>query len=70
MQCSPDDGQCPCKPGVTGQYCDACDETSWDFGLAGCKDCQCRPDGSLNNTARCDAATGNCFCKQNVEGKV
>jgi len=69
QQCNPEDGQCPCKPGVTGQYCERCDETHWDFGLAGCKDCQCRPDGSLNNTARCDAATGNCFCKQNVEGQ-
>ena len=69
-QCSPEDGQCPCKPGVTGQYCEACEPTHFNFGPAGCEDCQCRPDGSLNNTPKCDPVTANCECKQNVEGKI
>ena len=69
-QCSPEDGQCPCKEGVTGQYCDACKETHWNFGITGCEDCQCRPDGSLNNTPSCDPVTANCNCKQNVEGII
>ena len=67
QQCA-DDGQCECKPGVTGQQCDACDDTSWDFGPSGCTDCNCLPEGSFNNTPKCDPSNGNCMCKQNVEG--
>ena len=68
LQCSPD-GQCDCKPGVTGPKCDMCEPTHWDFTELGCKDCGCRREGSLDNEPNCDPLDGQCFCKQNVEGK-
>lgn len=68
LQCSTD-GQCECKPGVTGPKCDQCEANHWDFGSLGCKPCGCLEEGSLDNTPQCDEATGECFCKQNVEGQ-
>ena len=68
LQCTPD-GQCDCKPGVTGPKCDMCEPTHWDFTAIGCKDCGCRREGSLENEPNCDPLNGQCYCKQNVEGK-
>ena len=30
--------------------------------------CSCNVLGTLNNSQTCDQQTGNCFCKQNIEG--
>ena len=68
LQCS-DSGQCDCKPGVTGEKCDRCDANYWNFNSFGCETCGCYPEGSFENIAACDATDGNCYCKQNVEGK-
>ncbi|XP_059094696.1 laminin subunit gamma-1-like isoform X3 [Tigriopus californicus] len=68
LQCSPE-GQCECKPGVTGPKCDQCEANYWNFGSLGCQSCGCYPDGSANNNPNCDTMTGDCYCKQNVEGQ-
>ena len=63
------DGNCNCKPGVTGQNCDECEINHWNFGPFGCESCGCKIGGSLNNVPQCDSDTGQCVCKPNVEGK-
>ncbi|BFZ20658.1 hypothetical protein BsWGS_23697 [Bradybaena similaris] len=68
LQCD-GSGQCPCKPGVTGQRCDRCLPNYFDFSDVGCRPCDCVPAGSVNNVPRCDSRSGLCSCKENVEGR-
>ncbi|XP_033116359.1 laminin subunit gamma-1-like [Anneissia japonica] len=68
LQCGVN-GQCVCKPGVGGQMCDQCLPNFYDFGITGCRSCNCLPAGSLNNQASCNIATGDCTCKLNVEAR-
>ncbi|CAD5229337.1 unnamed protein product [Bursaphelenchus okinawaensis] len=67
-QCD-EQGQCTCKPGVTGERCDQCKNGFYDFSASGCKDCHCELAGSDQNTPRCSASDGRCACKANVEGQ-
>ncbi|MCP9257374.1 Laminin-like protein lam-2 [Dirofilaria immitis] len=68
MQCD-EYGQCPCKAGIGGQFCDHCISGYYDFSISGCKNCLCDKAGSLNNEPMCDSETGSCSCKSNVEGQ-
>jgi len=71
LQCSME-GKCECKPGVVGDKCDKCEVNYWAFPTGadqGCQACNCLVEGSLHNTPNCDVNTGNCDCKQNVEGQ-
>lgn len=68
LQCN-SEGKCQCKPGVTGDKCDRCDNNFYDFGQNGCKECGCSVAGSLENRASCNSTTGICSCKENVEGR-
>ncbi|WAR30636.1 LAMC1-like protein [Mya arenaria] len=68
LQCD-DSGQCQCKPGVTGQTCDQCQDNYYDFSIYGCRPCGCIAEGSLNNKPKCDSSTGACMCKEFVEGQ-
>ena len=43
-----------------------CDEGHYDFSITGCKQCDCSSIGGSN---LCDADTGECRCKENVEGE-
>ncbi|XP_055994419.1 laminin subunit alpha-3 [Sorex fumeus] len=51
--CSPEGGQCPCRPGVTGRQCSRCQMGY--FGFPHCKPCSC--GGRL-----CEETTGRCLC--------
>lgn len=68
LQCDAS-GQCHCKPGVTGDKCDRCQANYFDFGITGCRPCQCLAAGSSNNRPDCISETGDCRCKENVEGQ-
>ncbi|XP_071947989.1 laminin subunit gamma-1-like [Antedon mediterranea] len=68
LQCS-SNGQCVCKPGVGGLRCDQCLPNYYDFGITGCRACNCYGDGSLGNQEDCNSNSGDCSCKQNVEGR-
>jgi laminin gamma 1 len=68
QQCN-SEGQCECKPGVTGERCDQCKPGFYDFSPSGCKDCHCEAAGSWNNQPQCSPYSGDCQCKSNVEGQ-
>jgi coxsackievirus/adenovirus receptor len=68
LQCN-SEGRCQCKPGVTGEKCDHCEDNYYDFSNQGCKPCGCNAAGSLGNRPRCDPYSGICQCKENVEGR-
>ncbi|GBP01913.1 Laminin subunit gamma-1 [Eumeta japonica] len=68
LQCNAE-GKCQCKPGVTGDKCDACAPNHYDFTSQGCKPCGCSESGSYGNIPQCDPVTGVCICKKNVEAQ-
>uniref|UniRef100_A0A8D0LAX1 Laminin subunit alpha 3 n=1 Tax=Sphenodon punctatus TaxID=8508 RepID=A0A8D0LAX1_SPHPU len=63
-ECDKNDGQCTCRPGITGRQCDHCAPGS--YGFPDCVSCNCNTDGTEPNV--CDPQTGACLCKENVEG--
>lgn len=68
-ECASGSGQCACRPNVVGIACDACAPGFFATQLsAGCQPCQCNAAGTVGGGATCDAATGACTCKTNVQG--
>ncbi|XP_067324319.1 laminin subunit alpha-5 isoform X1 [Anolis sagrei] len=64
--CDPRTGQCRCKPGVTGQLCDRCQEGH--YGYESCLGCQ-RCDCDIGSVSRdCHAQNGHCRCNPGVSG--
>ncbi|XP_044921392.1 laminin subunit alpha-3 isoform X5 [Mustela putorius furo] len=51
--CSPEGGQCPCRPSVIGRQCTRC-RTGY-YGFPHCKPCNCGPH-------LCEEMTGKCLC--------
>ncbi|CAG2235417.1 USH2A [Mytilus edulis] len=69
--CNAVTGQCVCKTNVQGLACNECADGSYAFGAStdkGCNDCTCDLAGTINSTSSCDKVSGNCHCKENVEG--
>lgn len=77
-------GQCFCKPGVTGQYCDQCLPNHYGFSSEGCSrksmnldyflySCEfilaCNCDQYGSLDVQCDIKTGQCPCKENFMGQ-
>ncbi|KFP23247.1 Laminin subunit alpha-3, partial [Egretta garzetta] len=63
-ECEKTNGQCKCKPGITGRRCDQCAPGTYRF--PNCVPCNCNRDGTEPDV--CDPQTGICLCKENVEG--
>ncbi|KAL6049169.1 hypothetical protein STEG23_034897, partial [Scotinomys teguina] len=51
--CSPDGGQCPCRPNVIGRQCTRC--ATGHYGFPHCKPCNC-------GRRLCEEVTGKCLC--------
>ncbi|CAM4504786.1 unnamed protein product [Lepidochelys olivacea] len=64
-ECDKNNGQCKCRPGITGRQCDRCSPGSYSF--PDCIPCNCNRDGTEPDV--CDPRTGACLCKENVEGR-
>uniref|UniRef100_A0A452HN43 Laminin subunit alpha-5 n=1 Tax=Gopherus agassizii TaxID=38772 RepID=A0A452HN43_9SAUR len=64
--CDPRTGRCLCKPGVTGQHCDCCQDGYYGYhDCSGCRKCDC-DIGSIGTS--CHAETGQCSCQPGVTG--
>ncbi|XP_015276228.1 PREDICTED: laminin subunit alpha-3 [Gekko japonicus] len=63
-ECDKIDGQCKCRPGITGRQCDRC--ASGSYGFPDCRPCKCDRSGTEPDI--CNPETGVCLCKENVEG--
>ena len=59
-------GQCQCRPGVTGRRCDECMPNFYGKSSEGCKECNCDETGSYS--LQCDLDTGKCNCRDGVMG--
>ena len=58
------DGNCECKPGYTGTYCEKnCPEGS--YGLRCASKCTCNVTG----TAKCTHINGSCQCRAGYQGR-
>ena len=56
--CDQINGQCRCKPGVTGRACTECNVGYYGLTVRGCTKCPvCRIPGQV-----CDRQTGECIC--------
>ncbi|MEJ1281613.1 laminin alpha 3 [Cricetulus griseus] len=51
--CSPEGGQCPCRPNVIGRQCTRC--AAGYYGFPHCKPCNC-------GRRLCEEVTGKCLC--------
>ncbi|XP_047430027.1 laminin subunit alpha-4 [Mugil cephalus] len=65
--CDDRTGVCHCKPGVTGQFCDRCEEGYSRFhSCQGCRMCECAP-ASIRST--CHPLTHSCPCRPGAGGR-
>ncbi|XP_052597506.1 laminin subunit alpha-3 isoform X1 [Peromyscus californicus insignis] len=51
--CSPEGGQCPCRPNIIGRQCTRC--AAGHYGFPHCKPCKC-------GRRLCEEVTGKCLC--------
>ncbi|XP_049327763.1 laminin subunit beta-3 [Astyanax mexicanus] len=68
-QCNPATGVCVCKANVEGPRCDRCKPGYYGLNPSnplGCSKCSCSASGSLSSV--CDAVTGQCVCRPNMQG--
>lgn len=63
---------CQCKERVQGRICDQCRPLYWNLNASnpdGCEECECFTDGTISALDTCDTRSGQCSCKQNVQGR-
>ena len=71
--CDTATGQCICKKNVMGLKCEVCKDGFYDLvqGLIiGCKSCGCDTAGIVAGSVVCDKSSGECECKENVQGRT
>uniref|UniRef100_A0A3Q1FGE6 Laminin subunit alpha 4 n=2 Tax=Acanthochromis polyacanthus TaxID=80966 RepID=A0A3Q1FGE6_9TELE len=65
--CDDRTGVCHCKPGVTGRYCDQCEEGYSGFSSCqGCRRCECGP---ASHRTTCHPLTHGCPCRPGAGGR-
>lgn len=70
--CNKVTGQCTCKKNVMGLRCEQCKDGFYDLDgglIIGCKSCSCNAAGTVPGSEICDKTTGECDCKENVQGR-
>jgi usherin len=67
--CDKETGACVCRPNVERRVCDTCSGGYYNLS-AGCVDCGCNTDGTVDGNATCLQDSGQCPCKENVEGRT
>ena len=63
---------CKCKERVAGRICNTCKELYWNLqklNPLGCQDCLCNRPGTVSSVGNCESESGQCICRENVEGK-
>lgn len=63
---------CQCKERVQGRICDQCRPLYWNLNTNnpnGCEECDCFTDGTIGALDTCEIKSGQCSCKQNVQGR-
>ena len=67
-----DSGQCECKIFASGRTCSECSDGFFNLSVSnpeGCQSCECDTLGTLEGRVTCDKDTGQCECRENVEGR-
>ncbi|XP_077867614.1 laminin subunit alpha-5-like, partial [Saccoglossus kowalevskii] len=65
-------GLCQCKEKVGGRTCNLCDPLYWNLQFSnpvGCEECHCYKPGTVSGIAVCDVVSGQCTCKEYVDGR-
>ncbi|XP_073539088.1 laminin subunit alpha-5 [Phyllobates terribilis] len=68
-ECRQVTGQCFCKPNICSGSCNKCKDGYYNLkpnSYFGCQGCQCDIGGSIG--LACNARTGECQCRENVQG--
>ncbi|KAM9296559.1 laminin subunit alpha-5 [Gastrophryne carolinensis] len=68
-ECQQVTGKCFCKPNICSGTCSKCKDGYYNLkpdSYFGCQGCQCDIGGSVG--LACDARTGECQCREHVEG--
>ncbi|XP_066443017.1 laminin subunit alpha-5 [Eleutherodactylus coqui] len=68
-ECQQATGQCFCKPNICSGSCSKCKDGFYNLqpdSYFGCQGCQCDIGGSVG--LACNAKTGECQCRENVQG--
>ncbi|CAH2303158.1 laminin subunit alpha-5 isoform X1 [Pelobates cultripes] len=68
-ECQQASGQCFCKPNICSRSCSSCKDGFYNLepnSYFGCQGCQCDIGGSIG--LACHEESGECQCRENVEG--
>ncbi|XP_046390071.1 laminin subunit alpha-like [Ischnura elegans] len=71
LLCNPTNGSCVCPQHTAGEKCEKCSPFSYGHNpYLGCKRCDCNELGVKGNQMQCDVLSGDCMCKENVDGRT
>ncbi|MFT7812246.1 laminin subunit alpha-3 [Arapaima gigas] len=70
-ECQQQSGECHCKPNTCGHTCNTCKNGYFQLqkkNYFGCQGCQCDVGGAIGTG--CDEHSGQCQCRQHLEGRT